>query len=85
MERFYGLFEAAEFLDVSVQTLRRHIYSKKIQAIKKGKKWLIPESQLEKRRCTRDDKVIQLVSYLNRCNFSADQTAIVLKAVNEIF
>lgn len=45
-EQLYTVKEAASFLEVTEQTVRKHIREKKLEAHKSGKKFLIKGRQL---------------------------------------
>lgn len=46
-EKNYNVEAAADYLDVSVKTVRRYIYANKLKATKVGGQWRISESQLK--------------------------------------
>lgn len=45
---FYTVKEVAKILKIDVETVRRHIYRKKIKAYKIGSDWRIKSTDLEK-------------------------------------
>lgn len=47
-EKMYSVNELAKMLRVSSLTIYRHLYKKEIRAIKAGKQWRIPESEVER-------------------------------------
>lgn len=46
-EKTYTVDEAANYLEVSVKTIRRYIYANKLKATKVGGSWRISESQIK--------------------------------------